>query len=541
MRRYEPPAGMTCQSFEFALDATDEQVAALFSHFGARRYAYNWAVEQLRRHRFCYVAYKRRCESVPEIVSGSAGHGYDWRAMRSGPAYPDRRALRKQWNVEKHQRCVNAESGEVWWTQNSKEAYANGIFDACDAFDKWARSCAEGGKGGKGSKGGKVGFPKFKKRGSDCDRYRISTGALRLEGRRHVVIPRVGRVRTHENMRKLARHTEKGPERARIRSATLRRRGTRVEIVFAVDIARPQSANQVADPASVVGVDVGVRRLATVADADGDILALHPNPRALDCVLDEIRVADRRRSRCVNGSRRYRERTRELGALHARARNIRTNCLHHITTDLAKSHGTTVVEGAVWSGLAQQKHLPGARTRRRQLHDAAPGEIRRQLGYKTRWYGSELIVADKFYPSSKTCSQCGHVQNIGWAAKWTCAQCETVHDRDDNAAVNLAAYPQRDNAARCECGCRRSPVGASVKRSPKARPEPATTPRGNGAGTGDEPKTAAAPPDAERLTRSGNATGRAGRQGHANQGTPNQRGASGTPRRGTQIKAPTNA
>ena len=419
----------------------------------------------------------------------------------------------------------------MWWPQNSKEAYANGIFDACDAFDRWARSCAEGGK---------VGFPRFKKRGSDCDRYRISTGALRLDGRRHVVIPRIGRVRTHENMRKLARHTEKGPAHAKIRSATIRRRGARIEIVFAVDIARPQSTNQVADPDSVVGVDVGVRCLAVVADDRGEVIARHDNPRALDRVLDEIKAADRCRSRCANGSRRYRELTRELGALHARARNIRSNCLHHITTDLAKSHGTIVAEGAVWSALAQQKHLPGARTRRRQLHDAAPGETRRQLGYKTRWYGSELIIADKFYPSSKTCSQCGHVQDIGWAAKWTCAQCETVHDRDDNAAVNLAAYPRRDNAARCECGCRRSPVGASVKRSPKARPELATTLRGNGAGTRDEPKTAAVP-DTERLTRSGNATGRASRQGHANQGTPNQRGAPGTPRRGAQIKASTNA
>ena len=194
------------------------------------------------------------------------------------------------------------------------------------------------------------------------------------------------------------------PNAPRSAQRTIRRRGTRIEIVFAVDVARPQSTNQVADPASVVGVDVGVRRLATVADADGNILARHSNPRALDCVLDEMRVADQPcRSRCVEGSRRYRERSRELGALHARARNIRSNCLHHITTDLAKSHGTTVAEGAVWSGLAQQKHLLGARTRRRQLHDAAPGEIRRQLGYKTRWYGSQLIIADKFYPSSKTC------------------------------------------------------------------------------------------------------------------------------------------
>ena len=186
---------MTCQPFKFALDATDEQVGALFSHFGARRYAYNWTVEQLRRHRFCYAAHKRRSESVPEIASGPAGHAYDWRAMRAAPAYPDRRDLRKQWNVEKHQRCVNSETGEVWWTQNSKEAYANGIFDACDAFDKWARSCAEGGK---------VGFPKFKKRGSDCDRYRISTGALRLDDRRHVVIPRVGGPHPRE-------HAQTGP------------------------------------------------------------------------------------------------------------------------------------------------------------------------------------------------------------------------------------------------------------------------------------------------------------------------------------------
>ena len=521
---------MECQSFKFMLDPTDEQTDALFSHFGARRFAHNWAVEQLRRHRFCYVAHKRRSESVKEIMRGPSPHAYDWRAMRSAPDYPDRRELRKLWNREKVDLCVNA-IGEAWWRENSKEAYANGIFDACEAFDRWARSCAGDGR--------RAGFPKFKRRGCDPDRYRISTGALRLDGRRHVVIPRIGRVRTHENTRKLARLVEKGPDRARIRSATIRRRGTRIEIVLAVDVARPQSANQVADPDSTVGVDVGVRCLAVVADDKGNILARHPNPRALDSVLEEIRDTDRRRSRCHEGSRNYIELTQRLGNLHARAANIRSNCWNQITTDLAKSHGTVVAEGAKWTGLAQQKHLRGARSRRRNLADAAPGELRRQLDYKTRWCGSEMIVADQFYPSSKLCSQCGHYQDIGWATKWTCAQCEMVHDRDDNAAVNLARYPKRGDAARCECGCRRSPVGASVKRSPKARPEPATTPRGTEAGTGDEPKTATAPPDAERSTRSGNATGRACRQGHANQGTPNQRGALGTPRRGARTEVST--
>lgn len=468
-RRYEPSEGMVCQSFRFTLDATDEQTEMLRSHFGARRFAYNWTVEQLRRHHLCHVAHKRRSGSVPEIGAGPAPHGYDWRTLRAMPAYPDRYVLRKQWNREKGGLCVNADTGEVWWRQNSKEAYANGVFDACNAFDRWALARVDGSR--------QVGFPRFKKRGSDCDRYRVTTGGLRLEGRRHVVIPRIGPVRTHENMRKLARLVEKGPDRARIRSATIRRRGSRIEVVLSVDVARPQQP-RVVDPDSVVGIDVGVRWLAVIADADGDILKRHANPRALDHVLDDIKTASRRRSRCVRGSRRYRELTRRLGDLHARAHNIRTNRLHHITTDLAKSHGTIVVEGANWSGLAQQKHLPGARTRRRSLTDAAPGEIRRQLGYKTRWCGSQLVVADQHYPSSKTCSSCGHLQDIGWAAKWTCAQCDTVHDRDDNAAVNLAAYLRRDTTACCECGCRRSPVGASVKRSPTARPEPTTTPAG---------------------------------------------------------------
>ena len=83
-----------------------------------------------------------------------------------GPPEPAR-ALRQPSRV-----CVNAESGVVWWAENSKEAHANGIFDACD---RWARSRHAGA-------GARAGFPKFKKRCSDSDRYRITTGALRLDG-----------------------------------------------------------------------------------------------------------------------------------------------------------------------------------------------------------------------------------------------------------------------------------------------------------------------------------------------------------------------
>jgi putative transposase len=129
-----------------------------------------------------------------------------------------------------------------------------------------------------------------------------------------------------------------------------------------------------------------------------------------------------------------------------------------------------VVEGLDAAGMLAQKGLTGARARRRGLSDSALGETRRQLAYKTAWYGSKLVTADRFFPSSRTCHVCGHVQDIGWAGHWTCAGCGTRHQRDDNAAVNLARYeppPAGDSAV--------GPVGAAVKRRAdrKTGPRPA--------------------------------------------------------------------
>ena len=137
---------------------------------------------------------------------------------------------------------------------------------------------------------------------------------------------------------------------------------------------------------------------------------------------------------------------------------------------MIETHGEIVIEGLDAAGMLAQKGLPGARARRRGLSDSALGETRRQLAYKTAWYGSRLVIADRWYPSSKTCHKCHHVQDIGWAEHWACGQCGTRHQRDDNAAVNLARYePPRagDSAV--------GPVRAAVKRraDPKTGPRPA--------------------------------------------------------------------
>jgi putative transposase len=432
MARFEIADGWCVQAFCFTLDPTVEQSRSLARHFGARRKAYNWTV----------AALKAGIES--------------WHATGIETAKPSLRVLRKRWNQVKNDVCVNAETGAVWWPECSKEAYADGIDGAVDAYWNWQQSRA-------GTRAGRrVGFPRFKRRGRDQDRVRFTTGAMRVEpDRGHLTLPVVGTVGTHENTRRIERLIRK--DRARVLAITVRRNGTGLDASVRVLMQRPQQPG-VGHPESQVGVDVGVRRLATVADAEGTVLERVPNPRPLDAALKELGHVSRARSRCTKGSRQYRERTTEMSRLHRRVNDVRTHHLHVLTTRLAKTHGRIVVEGLDVAGMLRQKGLPGARARRRGLSDAALGTPRRHLTYKTGWYGSELVIADRWFPSSKTCHQCGHVQDIGWAQHWQCDPCSATHQRDDCAAANLARYQETPSAV--------GPVGAAVKRGADRKTRP---------------------------------------------------------------------
>jgi putative transposase len=234
-----------------------------------------------------------------------------------------------------------------------------------------------------------------------------------------------------------------------------------------------------------VGVDVGVRRLATVADSNGVVLERVENPRPLEAALGELRRLCRARSRCTKGSRYYRAHTLQISRLHRRVNDVRTHHLHVLTTRLAKTHGRIVVEGLDAAGMLQQKGLTGARARRRGLSDSALGATRRHLSYKTGWYGSHLVTANRWFPSSKTCHACGHVQDIGWAEHWQCQACSVSHHRDDNASINLARYEDTVSVV--------GPVGAAVKRGadPKTRPSRAggrEARKGPGDPAGEQPR-----------------------------------------------------
>jgi putative transposase len=213
---------------------------------------------------------------------------------------------------------------------------------------------------------------------------------------------------------------------------------------------RARPAHVSADRAHpVVGADAGVRDLLVVAAPDGAEVARVPAPRALAKAQARLRAVQRRGARQHGpdrragrrGSKRWQRTAGRIGRIHARAADLRRDALHQATTALARRHQVIVIEDLAVQNMTRRK--PGAgkggRGLNRALADAGLGELRRQLGYKTTWHGSRLLVAGRRYPSSKTCSGCGAVK-----AKLAlhqrachCGACGLAIDRDTNAAISL--------------------------------------------------------------------------------------------------------
>jgi putative transposase len=398
MPKYQSPAGMTVRGWVVALEPSPEQAAQFRRDCGARRYAYNWAVTTISE----------------SFAAGKDTGEYDstvWSAY----------SLRKRWNQVKAQVAP-------WWAENSKESYSGGIADAVTGLKNWHDS-----KTGK-RQGPKVRFPRRKKKTKDRPRCTYTTGALRVDGSRTVVLPKVGAVRAAENIRPLWRHVRRGT--ARLMSATIREKAGRWQVSLRVEITAPR---QPAARTSTVGVDVGIgNHLLIVMYPDGTVAEKIPNPRALRASLADIRRANKALARKMEGSPRWWQAQRALARTQARAANIRSDAIHKATTHLAKTHGQVVIED-----LTVRQLVRGLRSHRKSWADAAAGEMRRQLTYKAGWYGCDLQIADRWYPSSKTCSACGQVNaDLTLSDRmWDCPSCGVHHDRDENAGTNLARLP----------------------------------------------------------------------------------------------------
>jgi len=400
------------QAYRFALEPTPAQERALRSHAGASRFAWNWGLARCRE----------RYEAEGKWYSGIDLH--------------------KLWNAEK-----KADPALAWWSENSKCAYQEAFRDLDRALRDFVKS-----RSGQ-RKGKRLGFPRFKKRGKSRDSFRFSVGPMRCAGST-VTLPKVGTVTTHESTRKLARRLEAGT--ARILSSTVSRVAQRWFVSFTVEVDRAVSGHVRAGTA--IGVDLGVRTLLTGVDDAGNVVAIG-GPKPLRVALRKLRRASRAHSRKAEGSANRRNASAQLARIHARVANVRADALHKATTDLAKRYATVVAEDLNVTGMVRNRSLA------RAIVDQGFGEARRMLGYKTTWNGGQLIVADRWFPSSKTCSACGAAKaKLSLSERvFCCESCGHREDRDVNAARNLLKLAASGAESLNACGGHVRPGGAGQR------------------------------------------------------------------------------
>lgn len=338
-------------------------------------------------------------------AAGTARFAYNWALSEWKKQYeawkqdntlpkPSQEALRRQLNSIKRKEFP-------WMLEVTKNAPQMAIIQLGQAFKNFFA--------------GRSRYPKFRKKGRD-DRFTLTNDLISIDGCR-IRIPRLGWVRMRESLRFAGK----------IISATISRVANRWFVSITVDTEDnshlPKAENQ-----GAVGVDLGVSALATLST--GEIIS---GPKPHKALLSRLKRLSRSLSRKQKGSANRVKAKIKLAKLHARIASIRTDALHKLTTDLTRRFHSIGIENLNVSGMMKNRHLSKA------IADMSFYEFRRQLQYKTAMRGGQVVVADRFYPSSKTCSVCGYkLESLSLSVrKWKCPGCGTDHDRDLNAAINL--------------------------------------------------------------------------------------------------------
>lgn len=378
---------MILQAYRFELDPNRVQRVLLAKSVGASRFVYNWGLAESQR---CYELNGKR--------------------PRLGELKTRLVALKKT-------ECP-------WLYEVSAHIAQQALVDLDRAFYRFF-------KGLKGE-GPKSGFPRFKKKG-ERDSARLYEVGL---GERHIRLPMIGRVRLKETC------SERGFD-GRILSATIRRRADRWFVSLAVEREREVVLRrEAADDEGVVGVDFGLATAAVIND--GTQTRFVEPQKALRKNLARLKRLDRQLSRKQKGSRNREQAKLRRGRLHYKISCQRQDYVHQLSSTLAKTKSVIVLEDLHIKGMQRNRLLAFS------ISDASMGELRRQLTYKSDWYGSALIVADRYHPSTQLCSGCGcvneQVKGSGGLKerRFDCSACGLSLDRDENAAINLRAYGLRE-------------------------------------------------------------------------------------------------
>ncbi|BAZ80099.1 transposase, IS607 family protein [Sphaerospermopsis kisseleviana NIES-73] len=262
------------------------------------------------------------------------------------------------------------------------------------------------------------GFPKFKKKGKH-DSFTLD-GVIKIDYRK-VKVPVIGWIKTYEIL----------PTGYKPKSATISKQADKWPclltgrfISWKIEIETTQTQkNQ-----EFVGVDLGINHLAI--SSTGEVFDGVKSYKKYEKKLARMQYLNRHKQR---GSNNYRKAQIKIARLHQKIANIRKDTLHKITTHISKNHAVIGIEDLNVSGMLANGKLSKA------IADMGFYQFRRQLEYKTQLYGSKLVIVDRYYPSSKTCSSCGEKKSSLSLSQrvFKCDNCGFEIDRDLNAAINL--------------------------------------------------------------------------------------------------------
>ncbi|MUG95304.1 IS200/IS605 family element transposase accessory protein TnpB [Scytonema sp. UIC 10036] len=264
----------------------------------------------------------------------------------------------------------------------------------------------------------KKGVPKFQKKGRQ-DSFTLE-GSIKIKGVKKIQVPVIGVLKTYEKL----------PQEDEIKTCTISREADRWFISFRFDQSPEDLKLEETWFFPTVGVDLGILNLATLST--GEIIEGAKSYKKFKDKLSRMQWLNRHK---VIGSANWNSAQMQIAKLHKKIANIRKDTLHKLTTLLAKNHGVVAIEDLNVSGMMANHKLAAS------IADMGFFEFRRQLTYKCEFYGTKLVIADRWFPSSKTCSNCGTLKKeLSLKERTFNCECGLSVNRDLNAAINLKNY-----------------------------------------------------------------------------------------------------
>jgi putative transposase len=421
-------------TFRFCLDPTVEQHDVLARHAGASRFAFNKCLQMVK------TALTRLRNDPGAPVAWSR---FD--LINAVNAWKKTEDAGRAFSVSNDGVAEVVVTGLPWRFEVCQQVFEEAAVDCGRALAAWSDS-----RSGKRT-GTRVGFPRFKKKTEALSSFRLRNrhprgrpAAIRVGDNsrpRSVTLPGIGQIGVYDDTRRLRRMLAGG--RAKILYATVTRRAARWWLslnVEAADLhpARQHHARANGDQGTWVGVDRGLLVFLVAAHADGrEVARISDAPKALAARMKQQRSMTKSLSRKKKGSRNRRDAAAKLPRHHHHIANIRRHFLHQVSNALVNTHDRLVIENLNVSGMLRNGRLA------RAISDAGWAEFARLLSYKQAWRGGTMLIADRWYPSSKLCLACGVPQSdLTLADRVFICGCGYFADRDCNAAANLACWAQ---------------------------------------------------------------------------------------------------